>query len=137
MLGCHHCLQSSVRGTGYLCQLETLPQAPIQGEAMKTIAMSLVALFLLAPWAFAQSGIVRVGGAGLLSDLTLPLVEKYTAGGSTCKFALAPSTTGGGFKKWIAGEVQLVQATRKITDREKKEASDKGLEPSHKFIGIP
>ncbi len=103
---------------------------------MKRITITLIILVLSAPLAFAQPDIVKIGGAGLLSDLTVPLSEEYVAGGSSCKFAMVPSTTGGGFKKWIANEVQLVQATRKITDREMKQATDNGLVPSFKFIGV-
>lgn len=103
---------------------------------MRKLAMSIIVLAILAPMAFAQPDIVKVGGAGLLSDLTLPMTEKFSAGKPACTFALVPSTTGGGFKKWMAGEVQLVQATRKMTEREIKEASEKGLEADFRFIGV-
>lgn len=106
------------------------------GDDMIRIAMSIIALAFLASPAFSQSNIVRIGGAGLLSELTLPMTKGFVARESTCRFALVPSTTGGGFKKWIAGEVQLVQATRKITDREMKEATAKGIEPAFRFVGV-
>lgn len=103
---------------------------------MKRVSMSILVLALLATQAFAQSNPIRIGGAGLLSDLTTPLSEEFAANGSSCRFALVPSTTGDGFTKWIAGEVDLVQATRQMTDQEVKEASNKGIEPAFRFVGL-
>ena len=103
---------------------------------MKRIVMSFIALAFLAPAAFAQPGIVKIGGAGLLSNLTGSMIEKFAEKKSACKFALVPSTTGGGFKKWLAGQAQLVQATRKMTDQEMKAAAEKGLKPEFRFIGV-
>lgn len=103
---------------------------------MKKMTMILTLWTMLISQAFAQPDIIKIGGAGLLSDLTVPLSEEYVAAGSTCKFAMVPSTTGDGFKKWIANEVQLVQATRQITDPEMKQATEKGMVPSFKFIGV-
>jgi phosphate transport system substrate-binding protein len=108
----------------------------IREGQMRGLAIILVVMALLAPQAFAQPELIKIGGAGLLSDLTLPLSEEFVAAGSSCKFALVPSTTGDGFKKWIAGQGQLVQATRKMTDQEIKEASAKGIEPSFRSIGV-
>ncbi|MCA1959216.1 MAG: substrate-binding domain-containing protein, partial [Desulfomonile sp.] len=65
-----------------------------------------------------------------------PYAKKYEKSHPDCRVALLPGTTAEGFARLIKGEVDVVMASRKITDAEIAEATGKGIDPVSKSLGL-
>jgi phosphate transport system substrate-binding protein len=98
------------------------------------LAVALV-LFFACPAAGQDKKIVRISGAGLLSEVVETIREGYAPTNSSCDITVIGATTGIGFRKMIEGEAELAMMTRKVTSEEAKLAEAKGVSLSSKFIG--
>jgi phosphate transport system substrate-binding protein len=74
------------------------------------------------------SGEVRVDGSSTVQPLTAAAGELYKEQQSGVNVSVATAGTGGGFKKFCAGEIDISDASRPIKDEEKKLCADKGIE---------
>lgn len=73
------------------------------------------------------SGPVVVDGSSTVQPLTAAAAELFQAEQSGVNVTVGTSGTGGGFKKFCAGETDISDASRAIKDDEKKLCTDKGI----------
>ena len=101
------------------------------------LKMSIVLVALLslqANKALAQdSKIIRVDGSSTVFPIAEAVVEEFRATNPHYNVTIGISGTGGGFKKFLAGEIEVVNASRPIKEAEMITASEKGIE----FIELP
>jgi phosphate transport system substrate-binding protein len=98
------------------------------------IAVILIC-FVALPVKGQDKKIVRISGAGLLSDVVETMAEPFRSANPSCSLTVAGATTGIGFKKLIEGEAELAMMTRKVTPEEAKLADAKGIALGSKYIG--
>ena len=77
----------------------------------------------------------RISGAGLFGGLVTKFSDVFATTSPNCKVTIIGATTGKGFKKFIAGQAEMVMASRKMTDKEMAEALSKGIEPKSELVG--
>ncbi|MGC4939256.1 PstS family phosphate ABC transporter substrate-binding protein [Kribbella sp. DT2] len=75
----------------------------------------------------ALSGQVVVDGSSTVEPLTAAAGELFKEEQKGVDVAVGTSGTGGGFKKFCAGETDISNASRPIKDQEKKLCADKGV----------
>ncbi|MGB8021794.1 MAG: PstS family phosphate ABC transporter substrate-binding protein [Candidatus Nanopelagicales bacterium] len=99
-------------------------------------AMAVPTLFLAACGGQTDSGSgasaageVRVDGSSTVGPLTAAAGELFndTAAGEGVNISVGQSGTGGGFKKFCAGETDISDASRPIKDEEAKACADAGI----------
>ncbi|MEQ4208172.1 PstS family phosphate ABC transporter substrate-binding protein [Actinopolymorpha sp. B17G11] len=76
----------------------------------------------------ALSGEVRVDGSSTVQPLTAAAGELFKEQESGVNVSVGTSGTGGGFKKFCAGETDISDASRPIKDEEKAECEKNGIE---------
>lgn len=98
----------------------------------------LAALILIAatPLAFAASsltGSIRAAGSSTVGPITEAIAEQFSEKHDQVRISVTINGTGGGFKKFLAGETDISNASRIIKPEEVERAIDNGIE----FIEIP
>ena len=76
---------------------------------------------------------IKVDGSSTVYPISEAMAEEFTIQSKTSAVTVGISGTGGGFKKFIAGEIDINDASRKIKESEVKMAAGKGV----KFMEIP
>ncbi|MCI0651822.1 MAG: PstS family phosphate ABC transporter substrate-binding protein [Planctomycetes bacterium] len=79
------------------------------------------------------SGSIRIDGSSTVGPISAAVGEEFSKLNRDVKIAVAISGTGGGFKKFSAGETDISDASRPIKDAEAKKAKENGIE----FIELP
>lgn len=79
------------------------------------------------------AGSVAVDGSSTVFPITEAMAEEFQIANSEVKVTVGVSGTGGGFKKFCAGETDISDASRPIKDKEAKLCADAGIE----FIEVP
>ena len=79
------------------------------------------------------SGDIRVDGSSTVYPITLAVAEEFKIDNPKTKITVAFSGTGGGFKKFCAGETDVSNASRPISKDEIKACKAKGIA----FLEIP
>lgn len=79
------------------------------------------------------TGRVAIDGSSTVFPITEAVAEEYRAVEPAVRVTVGVSGTGGGFKKFIAGETDISDASRYIKDKELSGCAEKGRE----FIEIP
>lgn len=110
------------------------------GKKMSVYSGFMVIIFVLVsfvacPTEAQEQKMVRISGAGLLSDVVENLHEDFDKSNPLCKLTVSGATTGIGFKRLIEGEAELAMMTRKVTSEEAKLAEARGVALSSKLIG--
>lgn len=75
-----------------------------------------------------QAGTIRIDGSSTVYPISALVSELYKEANDSARIAVAYSGTGGGMKKFIAGEIDICDASRKIKDSEAEACSDAGVE---------
>ncbi|TCS96733.1 PstS family phosphate ABC transporter substrate-binding protein [Hazenella coriacea] len=75
------------------------------------------------------TGEVKIDGSSTVFPVTQAVAEEFMKANPGVKVTLAESGTGGGFKKWAAGDIDINDASRPIKDEEKALAAEKKIEP--------
>jgi phosphate transport system substrate-binding protein len=78
-------------------------------------------------------GTVRVDGSSTVYPITEAVVEEFLAVHPGVRVTAGVSGTGGGFKKFLAGEIDINDASRSIKESEVEKARDAGVE----YIELP
>lgn len=73
------------------------------------------------------SGEVRIDGSSTVFPITEAVAEEFLATNPDVKVPVGVSGTGGGFKKFIAKEIDIADASRGIKDEEATAAKDAGI----------
>ncbi len=83
-----------------------------------------------APTAAKLSGSVKVDGSSTVFPISEAAAELFSKDGvgKDVKVTVGESGTGGGFKKFCAGETDISNASRPISESEKKACADKGIQ---------
>ena len=96
-----------------------------------TVAAVTVASALTATSAVAQS--IAIDGSSTVFPITEAMAEEYALSGNSAAITVGVSGTGGGFKKFCAGEIVISNASRPIKDTEKELCAANGIE----YIAVP
>lgn len=75
----------------------------------------------------ALTGEVKIDGSSTVYPITEAVAEEFIAVNPDVRVPVGVSGTGGGFKKFIAGETDINDASRKIKDAEAEEAKAAGI----------
>jgi len=100
----------------------------------KTLAALAVALFLSSP-ASAATGedLIKIDGSSTVYPITEAVAEEFGSTNPKTKVTVGISGSGGGFKKFCAGETDLSNASRPIKEKERKLCEKNGIQ----FVEIP
>lgn len=99
------------------------------------LVLLVVALQCTVTGAGAQTGgsTIKVDGSSTVYPITEAVAEEFQGKNPGAKVIVGISGTGGGFKKFIAGEIDISEASRPIKPAEIKAAAEKGIE----FVELP
>ena len=79
------------------------------------------------------SGKVRLDGSSTVFPISEAVAEEFTAVAPQVRVTVGVSGTGGGFKKFLAGEIDINDASRVIKSSEQAKAAENGIT----FIELP
>ncbi|MEM9266567.1 MAG: PstS family phosphate ABC transporter substrate-binding protein [Cyanobacteria bacterium P01_F01_bin.13] len=96
-----------------------------------TVAAVVAIGALTATSAVAQS--IAIDGSSTVFPITEAMAEEYAAVNPNADITVGVSGTGGGFKKFCAGETVISDASRPIKDKEKALCAEAGID----YIAIP
>lgn len=74
------------------------------------------------------SGNIVIDGSSTVYPITEIVAEEFTYENPDVKVTVAESGTGGGMKKFVEGEIDIVNASRKIKDSELEQAKANGID---------
>jgi phosphate transport system substrate-binding protein len=104
---------------------------------LEFLRRTAAAVALFATAAGAQSalaqGVVRVDGSSTVYPVTEAVAEEYGKERGAAKVTVGISGTGGGFKKFTRGEIDISDASRPILAKEMEDASKNGIQ----YIELP
>jgi phosphate transport system substrate-binding protein len=102
--------------------------------AIGVVATAATTIFLSVSPVKSQSPLtVKADGSSTVFPITEAVAEEFQNANRNIRVTVGISGTGGGFEKFCAGEIDLVNASRKIKDVEKEACKQKGIE----FIELP
>jgi phosphate transport system substrate-binding protein len=79
------------------------------------------------------SGTIKIDGSSTVAPISEAVAEEFMAANPGVQVTVGTSGTGGGFKKFTAGAIDISDASRHIKDGEKEAAEKNGIE----YIEIP
>lgn len=74
------------------------------------------------------TGEIKIDGSSTVFPITEAIAEEFLAAYPDVKVPVGVSGTGGGFKKWIAKEIDINDASRPIKEQEAADAKAAGIE---------
>ena len=94
---------------------------------MKKLILTMLMIFLIS-CRFTNDADIAIDGSSTVGPITNAVVEEFALENKGIDIAVGVSGTGGGFKKFVAGEIDIANASRPIKDSEKKTAAEQGVE---------
>ena len=83
------------------------------------------------------SGAVQIDGSSTVYPITEAVAEEFgTETGGSVRVTVGLSGTGGGFKRFCAGETDISNASRPIKDSERQDCAQSGVEPVELAVAI-
>ena len=82
------------------------------------------------------SGEVVVDGSSTVAPVTQAVAEEFAKENSEVNVSVGISGTGGGFKKFVKGEIDISDASRPIKPEEAEEAKKNGIEYLELKVGL-
>ena len=73
-------------------------------------------------------GEIIIDGSSTVAPISSAVAEEFFRENRNVNIAIGISGTGGGFKKFAVGEIDIANASRKIKEKEAKEAKKNGVE---------
>lgn len=98
-----------------------------------TRSILMMATMMMPVVAQAQSQVIKVDGSSTVYPITEAVAEDFQAANKGVKVTVGISGTGGGFKKFTRGELDIANASRPIKKEEIEECKKNGVE----FIELP
>ena len=93
-----------------------------------SLVVSAVSIFTLAPASAERlRGTVSIDGSSTVFPISEAVAEEFLAVQPRVRVTVGVSGTGGGFKKFLAGEIDINDASRPIKMKEVKQASASGI----------
>ncbi|MGD1928735.1 MAG: PstS family phosphate ABC transporter substrate-binding protein [Leptolyngbyaceae cyanobacterium] len=84
----------------------------------------------------AQSGdIVQIDGSSTVFPISEAMAEDFMAANGDVRVTVGVSGTGGGFRKFCAGETDISNASRPVKDEELEACAENGIEPLEILVG--
>jgi phosphate transport system substrate-binding protein len=74
------------------------------------------------------TGSIRADGSSTVGPLTQTMAEEFNLENREIQISVGTSGTGGGFKKFVTGETDINNASRKVKDEEVVKAKENGIE---------
>ncbi len=99
----------------------------------RALLLTLSPLFLGACQAAPLSGTVKIDGSSTVFPITEAVAEEFQIQNPKVRVTVGISGTGGGFKKFYAGEIDISDASRPIAAAEMEAAAKNGIE----YIELP
>jgi len=94
----------------------------------KNIVMAvLCGLFFSACGSGGDSGDIKIDGSSTVFPITEAVAEEYRSEAPNVRVTIGVSGTGGGFKKFLRGETDINDASRKIQPIEIQQAEESGM----------
>jgi phosphate transport system substrate-binding protein len=75
------------------------------------------------------SGAIKIDGSSTVYPISQAVAEEFMKANPDVNVTVGESGTGGGFKKWASGEIDISDASRPIKEEEKEAAKPNGIEP--------
>ena len=100
---------------------------------MKKVLLSLLCLALVSCTPAGPKASVKVDGSSTVFPITEAVAVEFKGSHPNVEVTVGVSGTGGGFKKFVAGEIDINDASRPIKDKESKKAAERGIG----FIELP
>src|SRR5262245_26053557 len=109
--------------------------SPVWSAVSALSVLPLAAWLASAPAAVAADakGTIRVDGSSTVFPITEAVAEEFQKANKDVRVTVGVSGTGGGFKKFGAGEIDIADASRPIKAEEAAAAKAKGID----FIELP
>ena len=102
--------------------------------ALAGVVTAAMAAGITAPSAFSQSSnVVLIDGSSTVFPISEAMAEEFMADNRGTQVTVGVSGTGGGFKKFCAGEIDVTGASRPIKQEEKDACAAAGIE----YIEVP
>lgn len=79
------------------------------------------------------SGNINLDGSSTVYPILEAMAEEFMGTNTGANITVAVSGTGGGFKKFLGGEIDMVNASRPISEKELEQAAEKKIE----FLEVP
>ncbi|MEL6400582.1 MAG: PstS family phosphate ABC transporter substrate-binding protein [Cyanobacteria bacterium J06607_6] len=98
-------------------------------------AVVTVAGLVTATSSQAQSGIVQIDGSSTVFPISEAMAEDFMAANDGVRVTVGVSGTGGGFRKFCAGETDISNASRPVKDEELEACAENGIEPLEILVG--
>ena len=98
-------------------------------------AVITVAGLVTATSSQAQSGIVQIDGSSTVFPISEAMAEDFMAANDGVRVTVGVSGTGGGFRKFCAGETDISNASRPVKDEELEACAENGIEPLEILVG--
>jgi len=102
-------------------------------KSTSKLSSSLLFLFSFAAYAQGLSGTVKVDGSSTVFPVSEAMAEEFQKVNPKVRVTVGESGTGGGMKKFTAGEIDIAGASRPITDTERTAAKKNGIE----YVELP
>lgn len=83
-----------------------------------------------------SSGTITIDGSSTVFPITEAVAEEYRSINPNTRVVIGVSGTGGGFKKFCAGETDISNASRPIKDTEVKLCANAGIEYTEILVGL-
>ena len=103
-------------------------------QTLRTAAATLaVAVVGLGATAASAQSTVKIDGSSTVYPVTEAVAEEFQKENKDVRVTVGISGTGGGFKKFVRGEIDIADASRPISAKEMEEAKANGIE----YIELP
>ena len=83
----------------------------------------------------AQEGLVQIDGSSTVFPISEAMAEEFMAANSGTRVTVGVSGTGGGFRKFCAGETDISNASRPVKEEELAACAENGIEPIELLVG--
>lgn len=97
------------------------------------VSSSFIFIFSLTAYGAPLSGTVKVDGSSTVFPVSEAMAEEFQKTNKGVRVTVGESGTGGGMKKFAAGEIDIAGASRPITDSERSLAKKNGVE----YVELP
>lgn len=99
------------------------------GRGIAVLGLSLLVALVAGCGAEGRRGGVHIDGSSTVYPITEAIVEQYGTEHPDMRVAVGVSGTGGGFKKFCAGEAEIADASRRMKASERERCRANGVDP--------
>jgi phosphate transport system substrate-binding protein len=107
-------------------------------KSVVSLLLALISVFAFSMPSVVESQekkVVRICGAGLLSDVVESIHDQFDKTNPACQLTVIGATTGIGIERLIGGDAELAMITRPVTSEETKVAEAKGVQIESTYVG--